>query len=127
MKITQALTDAAILQTLGERIERHRIEAGLTQTELAERAAIGKRTLERVEAGRGAELVTLLRVLRVLGLLEGFEQLIPELPPSPIAQLKLRGKPRQRVSHPRARHPGSGRKEAPTEKKAGKPWVWGKD
>ncbi len=127
MQITQALTDAAILQALGERIERHRIEAGLTQNELAERAAISKRTLERVEAGRGAELVTLLRVLRVLGLLEGFEQLIPELPPSPIAQLKLRGKPRQRVSHPRARHAGPGGREAPTEKKPGKPWVWRQD
>lgn len=34
----------------------------------------------------------------------GFERLLPDLPPSPIAQLKLRGKQRQRVSHPRGRN-----------------------
>jgi transcriptional regulator with XRE-family HTH domain len=127
MQISRGLTDAAVLQALGERIERHRIQAGLTQTELAERAGIGKRTVERVEAGHGAELVTLLRVLRVLGLLEGLQQLIPELPPSPIAQLKLRGKVRQRVAHARVRRTALGGKETPGAKESGRPWAWGKD
>ena len=72
------MTDTAILAILGKRVERHRIEAGLTQAELAERAGIGKRTLERLEAGRGTELVTLLRVLRILNSLEGLERLLPE-------------------------------------------------
>lgn len=127
MQISRGLTDAAVLQALGERIERHRIQSGLTQTDLAERAGIGKRTVERVEAGQGAELVTLLRILRVLGLLEGLQQLIPELPPSPIAQLKLRGKVRQRVAHARVRHAALGGKGAPGAKESGKPWTWGKD
>src|SRR6185312_6658174 len=125
MNITPELTDAAIAQLLGQRIGRYRIAAGLTQAELAERAGIGKRTLERVEAGRGAELVTLIRILRSLNALEGFENLLPELPPSPIEQLKLRSKQRQRVSHPRGRstppeHLGQVRQGAPT-----KPWTWG--
>jgi len=121
MNITSELTDAAVLRTLGERIAQSRIEAGLTQAELAEQAGIGKRTLERMESGHGAELVTLIRVLRALKILEGLERLIPELPPSPIAQLKLRGKRRRRVSHPRSR-------QAPEEDAAGasaKPWRWG--
>ena len=120
MRITSELTDPAVLQTLGERIAQSRIEAGLTQAELAEQAGIGKRTLERMESGRGAELVTLIRVLRALKILEGLERLVPELPPSPIAQLKLRGKRRRRVSHARSR-------QAP-EDAAGasaKPWRWG--
>lgn len=122
MRITSELTDPVIAQILGERIERYRIEAGLTQAELAEQAGIGKRTLERVEAGRGAELVTLIRVLRTLNVLDGFERLLPELPPSPIAQLELRGKQRQRVSR---RH---GAPERPNEVRDGapvKPWTWG--
>ena len=124
MRISE-LTDTAILQLLGERIERYRIEAGLTQAELAERAGIGKRTLERVEAGHGAELITVIRVLRTLNFLGGFDRLLPELPPSPIEQLKLRGKQRQRVSHPRGRretteHANQARQGAPT-----KPWTWG--
>lgn len=125
MHITAELTDSAIAATVGERIERRRIEAGLTQAELAEQAGIGKRTLERIEAGRGGELVTLIRVLRSLDALEGFESLVPELPPSPIEQLKLRRKERKRVAHARGRrevpeHPNEVRESAGT-----KPWTWG--
>jgi len=124
MRIIPELTDAEITRNLGERIGRHRIEAGLTQAELAERAGIGKRTLERVESGHGAELVTVVRILRTLNALEGFERLLPELPPSPIAQLKLKAKQRQRVSR-RGRgeapeRPNQVREGAPT-----KPWTWG--
>lgn len=123
MRITPELTDTTTLRILGERIEQYRIAAELTQAELAERAGIGKRTLERVEAGGGAELITLIRVLRALDLLEGFEKLLPELPPSPLEQLKLRGKQRRRVSRPRGhqetRHSNEVRESAPT-----KPWTW---
>jgi len=123
VRISTELTDAAIAQTLGERVTRYRIEAGLTQAELAERAGIGKRTLERVEAGRGAELVTLIRVLRSLNAIEGFERLLPELPPSPIEQLKLRGKQRQRVSHAR-RSEAHSRPNQVRESAPAKPWSW---
>ena len=125
MRIASDLTDVAIAQILGERIERYRIAAGLTQAELAEQAGIGKRTLERVEAGRGAELATLIRVLRALNALEGFERLLPELPPSPIEQLKLRGRQRQRVSHPRGRSIAAERPNEVRESTPTKPWSWG--
>ena len=125
MKFTPELTDAAIARILGERIDRYRIEAGLTQAELAERAGIGKRTVERIEAGHGAELVTLIRVLRTLNALEGLEKLLPELPLSPIEQLKLRGKQRQRVSHPRGRGEASKRSNHVTETALAKRWTWG--
>lgn len=120
MNISSELTDTAVLRTLGQRIERYRIEARLTQAELAEQAGIGKRTLERIEAGSGAELVTLIRVLRALRLLEGFERLLPPLPPSPIEQLKLRGRQRRRVSHRRTSQTPA------TEQGAAraKPWTW---
>ncbi|HVI05382.1 MAG TPA: helix-turn-helix transcriptional regulator [Sphingomicrobium sp.] len=125
MKITPELTDATIAQILGERIERYRIEAGLTQAELAERAGIGKRTVERIEAGHGTELVTLIRVLRTLNALEGLEKLLPELPLSPIEQLKLRGKQRQRVSHPRGRGEAPERYDQIRESAPAKRWTWG--
>lgn len=121
MHITSELTDAAVLRALGERLERHRIEAGLTQAALAERAGIGKRTLERIEAGAGAELVTLIRVLRAVERLEALDGLLPELPPSPIAQLKLRGKERRRASRPRRQAPGT----PPPGPAAPSSWTWG--
>ena len=124
MKLTSDLTDAAVLEELGQRLTRHRIAADLTQADLAEQAGIGKRTLERIEAGHGAELTNFIRVLRVLDRLEGLDRLLPELPPSPIAQLKLRGKQRQRVTRGRSSSgPGaptpSGGHSPPTSS-----WTW---
>lgn len=117
MKLTADLTDDAVLAALGERIARQRIEANLTQAALAREAGVSKSTIERLEAGSGCELIRLIRVLRVLKLVEGFDALIPELPPSPIAELELRGKQRQRAR--RSRAPAS-RSETPK-----KPWTWG--
>lgn len=103
-----ALTDAAILAALGRRLERHRIAADLTQAALAERAGIAKRTLERIEAGQGSELASLLRVLRALNLLGGVDALIPDLPASPLEELKRKGRVRRRV-RPRASNPAPAR------------------
>lgn len=124
MSIEPGATDSAILAILGARVERYRIEADLTQAELAERAGIGKRTLERLEAGRGTELVTLIRVLRILNCLEGLERLLPELPPSPIEQLKLRGRQRRRVSRPRLGHKPSERAGRPQGAAPTRRWTW---
>ena len=124
MRIEPELTDTAIARILGTRIERYRIEAGLTQAELSEQAGIGKRTLERIEAGRGVELITLIRVLRVLHALEGFEALLPELPASPIAQLELRGRQRQRVVHRRGQRKVMERAGEARQDDMAHPWTW---
>jgi transcriptional regulator with XRE-family HTH domain len=110
--ISSSLTDTAILATVGHRLERHRIAADLTQAALAERAGVSKRTLERIEAGRGSELASLLRVLRALDLLDGVDALIPDLPASPLEELKRRGRERRRV---RARAPSA---------TPNRPWEW---
>ena len=124
MKVYSDLTDPAALLTLGQRIEQHRIAANLTQAELAEQAGIGKRTLERIERGQGTELLTFIRVLRVLQLIEGLDRLIPELPVSPIAQLKLRGKQRQRVTHARATAEDAEPTGSSGHAAEAKPWTW---
>lgn len=121
MKITADLTDDAVLKEIGGRVGRQRIEAGLTQASLAAQSGVAKRTLERIEAGQSAELVTLLRVLRTLKLVDGVETLVPDPPPSPIALLKHEGQQRKRVSGPR-RQPAAG---AAPARAPGKPWKWG--
>ncbi|HEX4051659.1 MAG TPA: helix-turn-helix domain-containing protein [Steroidobacteraceae bacterium] len=98
MKITAELTDGAILQEIGARLARRRIDAGLTQAQLAEEAGVSKRTVERLEAGHGTDSVMLLRVLRVLKLLDALDQLLPDRPQSPLALLGRRGRPRKRVA-----------------------------
>src|SRR5580698_10702365 len=99
MRITSELTDMAVLHEIGARLERRRIDAGLTQAQLAVEAGISKRTVERIEAAHSTDFVMLLRVLRVLKLLETLDQLVPELPPSPLMLLKSRGRARKRVRH----------------------------
>ena len=119
MRLTRELTDSAVLEELGARLARTRIDANLTQARLAEEAGVGKRTIERLEAGRGTDVRVLVRVLRALGLMEGLESLIPAAPQSPMALLRLKGRERQRAAHAR-RSVG-----APGEARPAAPWKWG--
>ena len=118
MKITIELTDEAVLHEIGDRLARRRIDEALTQAQLAEKAGISKRTVERIEAGHSTDFVMLLRVLRVLKLLEALDQLVPDLPQSPLVVLKSRGRARKRVGHSRRSQDG---KAAP---KPAPPWKW---
>jgi transcriptional regulator with XRE-family HTH domain len=118
MKITAALTDLAVLHEIGDRLERRRIDAGLTQARLAEEAGISKRTVERIEAGHSTEFVMLLRALRVLSLMEALDQLVSDLPQSPLMLLKGRGRARKRVGRSRRMPDGT----APRRPAA--PWKW---
>jgi transcriptional regulator with XRE-family HTH domain len=112
MKITPALTDAAVLSELGRRLERLRLERNITQETLAREAGISRRTLVRLERGEEAVgATTLLRVLRVLDLVDRVEQLVPEPLPSPIEELRSRGRRRQRAT-------GEQRDASTT------PWTW---
>lgn len=114
MNIESLMSDNAILAEVGRRLGRRRVELERTQADLAEEAGISKRTVERVEAGESTQTATLIRMLRVLGLLEAFDTTIPEIGPSPVDLLKLRGKERQRASSKK-------RKTRRTEEE----WSWG--
>ncbi len=114
MEISDELTDEVVLQEMGGRLAGVRVERNLTQAALAEQAGVSKRTIERLESGQVAtQLSGFLRVCRALGLLERFEALLPASSPGPMAQLKQRGRKRQRAS---------GKKVAAA---GGKPWTWG--
>lgn len=98
MTFDKQLSDELILTELGQRLMQIRLSQNLTQTEVAAQARISKHTVERFEAGESIQVANLIRLCRALGLIENFDKLIPELPLSPIAQLKMRGKVRQRAS-----------------------------
>lgn len=105
MKIDRANTDTAISRELGGRLQRQRLARNIDQRALAEEAGIARTTLQRIEDGEPVNSTSLLRVLRVLDLVEGLEQLIPEPRESPIEQLEARqrARPRQRAGTPRRR------------------------
>jgi transcriptional regulator with XRE-family HTH domain len=114
MKLTDSLSDAAILSELGQRLATARLDRNLTQAELAAEAGVAKRTLERLEAGQSSQLTNLIRVVRALGLAANFDLLVPETPPSPLTELKMQGRQRERASR-------RARRETPA------PWRWDDD
>src|SRR5580704_17891161 len=117
MRIISEMTDMVVLREIGDRLERRRIDAGLTQAQLAEEAGISKRTVERIEAGHSADFVLLLRALRVLKLFDALDQFVSDLPQSPLMLLKSRGRARKRVGH--SRRPADGTAQNPAT-----PWKW---
>jgi uncharacterized protein YyaL (SSP411 family) len=68
MDIKSDFSDDLILREVGERLARTRLERNLTQAQLAERAGISKRTLERygTEIGRVARVMPLMLANAVL-------------------------------------------------------------
>ena len=114
MKIDSQLTDDALLALIGERLAALRLARNLTQQQLAQEAGLGLRTVQRLELGLAAtQLSGFVRVCRVLGLIERFDLLIPEQAASPMQQLKLQGRKRQRATRKRTRPAVS------------KTWEWG--
>ena len=112
MRIQNEMIPEVILKEVGHRLAQARIDLGLTQAEAAHRAGLGKRTVERIESGADSQLSTLFRLLRVVGLLDRVETLIPEPDNRPMDLLKLGQRQRKRAPRTRSR----------TEKRE---WRWG--
>ena len=87
-----------VLRELGARLKTLRLRQNLRVKDLASRAGVGARTIDRVEAGHSVGIDTLVRIMRGLGRLQAFEALIPPPQPSPYEIEQLKGRPRQRAS-----------------------------
>ena len=94
----EAMSEQAVLEELGRRLQAQRLNANLSQAEVARKAGVSRRGLQNLESGRVCTLSLLIRVLRALGKLQQLEALIPETGPSPIQLAKLKGRERQRAS-----------------------------
>lgn len=111
------MTDEAVLEGLGDRLSRFRLDRNLTQADLAAEAGVHKNTIFRLEAGGSTQLKNLVRVLRVLGLLDRLDALVPEPVPSPLRQL-------EELERQRKRAVSKVDKEA---KESASDWSWGED
>ena len=126
-------SDQQVLEELGYQLAKRRVARDMTQAALAEKARVGKRTIERLERGESSQTLNLMRVLRALGLLERFETLMPLGTVSPMAILRASGKERKRVRASRETKKDTGRidesgKDAGRKAEGGsakKRWKWG--
>lgn len=96
MKITGFESNAEILKELGKRIQRQRIDLGLTQSELAKKAGVSLRTIANAESGEDIKLSVLLNIMRSENVISNIDTLLPEILIRPTDYLKL-NKPRTRV------------------------------
>ncbi len=113
------LTDDAVLATLGGRLAHERVRRNLSQEALAAEAGLSRSTVEAIERGRSVTLANLVRVLRVLGLLDALLGVVPEPTLRPVELARNAGRERKRASRPR-RRPGDTAAPAPA-----KPFAWG--
>jgi transcriptional regulator with XRE-family HTH domain len=109
------LTSDSVLAELGRRLEQLRLAHDKTQVQLAREAGIGRVTLQRIEHGDSVQTLSLVKLLRALGLLGGLEAAVPAALELPIAQLE------------RARRPARRRARSHRRLPEGKPWQWGEE
>ncbi|MBP8020092.1 MAG: helix-turn-helix domain-containing protein [Agitococcus sp.] len=69
-------TEPEIRAELGKRLANIRIARGLSQAQLAAKAAIGVATLQRFEQGEGATLSNFIRLMMALGKVEDLNILL---------------------------------------------------
>lgn len=113
MKFQELHHDESLLQELGRRLVQLRIDLNLTQAELAKRAGVGKRTLERLETGKTTQTRTLFRIFRELNLLGKIEMALPEPTARPSHAIKETQALPKRVTRKKT-----------TQAKTGQ-WKWG--
>lgn len=93
--ISTALPVDALIALIGERVRAERLRQDLTQATLADKAGISPRALRTLEAGGGAQLTTLVRIMKALGAEGALIALLPDPTISPMAMLERKA-PRQR-------------------------------
>lgn len=86
-----------LLEKLGNRLKRTRINANLTQVQLGDIIGKSRTAIERAEKGK-CNLNTFVSILVALDVDEQLELFLPEPAPSPVLLAKAKGKQRKRAS-----------------------------
>jgi len=97
----EKMSDLAIASEIGRRIEQLRLEQNLTQQQVADEVGLSRVSYRNLVNG-GGKFENIIAVLRALGRIDLVEHFIPDTPFSPMEQLKMRGRQRQRAAGKRA-------------------------
>lgn len=91
------MTNEALLQYVGKQMQQMRINAQLSQQQLAERAGVSRSTVTQVENGRGMKMESVVALLRVLNKLEILNNFETQALVSPLMIAKQAGKTIKRI------------------------------
>ncbi|MBK0127780.1 helix-turn-helix transcriptional regulator [Pantoea sp. S61] len=95
---------SALAEDIGQRLKQARLNRDLTQTEVAERAGIERKSVLNAEKGK-AQFDVFIAIMIALELTEKLELFLPRQEISPIQLAKLQGKQRRRASGQRKDKP----------------------
>jgi transcriptional regulator with XRE-family HTH domain len=93
-----AMSDGAIISTIGDYVKHQRLAQNKTQAQIAEHAGINRWTLSQLENGQAITLTSLIQILRALDLLHLFNVFEFEDEISPI-ELAKRDKQKRKRAH----------------------------
>ena len=93
----KTMSPLAIAEELGSRLKHARLRADLTQSEVASRSGLSRRTILNAEKGK-VQLENLVAILVSMGMAEQLNMFLPVQEISPIQLAKLKGQQRQRAS-----------------------------
>lgn len=113
-------TDQAVVAEIGRRVAAHRVAMRLNQNEFAERAGVGRSTVQRIESGESIQLLSLVKILRALGRVEGLDALLPPSLRTPLIDLE-----RERAKGRRQRVRRRAGEDAVGQGRAEPTWSWG--
>ena len=96
-----ARSNAEIVQGLGEQFRDYRLNAKLTQQDVADKVGVSLITIRNFETGKAKNITlsNLLSLLRVVGRLEAVNELFPPIPLSPYMLSELYANKPKRVRH----------------------------
>ncbi len=123
----QLFTDPQIEQELGKRLKNRRVDRNLSQSTVAQKSGLSRRTITAVENGEGTSLRTLIALLRALDSLDTLDGFLPDPGISPVAMMLREDTPPYRVTplgttqYPTKYKYASKPRKAP----APTPWKWG--
>jgi transcriptional regulator with XRE-family HTH domain len=92
-----AMSDPALMETLGIYLKETRLSQNKTQAEIADAAGINRSTLSQLENGSGGTILSLIQVLRALEALHLFKNFQTEQKMSPLELARLEQSKRKRA------------------------------
>jgi transcriptional regulator with XRE-family HTH domain len=105
-----AMSDKAALEELGGRIRQQRLSLNISQQDLAQKAGVARIVVQKLENGRICTTKGLIRIMRILGLIERLNLVFPQEGPSPMDLVRMKGHERERASGKRLKKPDRDKK-----------------